>query len=276
MIPSTSIQKLSLPIRVLLPRLTKAFRVLAKSVSLIESLNSMPDDQDAQKFQWHIGGHACFQSIMHIVSEVETTEFKAPNHSLLRARAVEVLRKTMDTRGGEATPMWKVINRIISNCLAKNAPANPPLTPFQTVLPRNGVIPGIWSSTTASSSAVPQSLSASGESAIETSLLDLSEIGRIDMQDPVTSFDWVSCFNLLIRSLLLTMLARDFGTLTLRIPAPIKGHSCSELCICSRCLPHALQMHGTCHKSKCSVFVKMTRIINMIPLNSKLTKCAPA
>ncbi|KAH7143313.1 putative C6 transcription factor [Fusarium sp. MPI-SDFR-AT-0072] len=164
--------------------------VLAKSVSLIESLNSMPDDQDAQKFQWHIGGHACFQSIMHIVSELETPEFKAPNHSLLRARAVEVLKKTMDTRGREATPMWKVINRIISNCLAKNAPANLPLTPFQTVLPRNGVIPGIWSSTTASPSAVPQSLSASGESAIETSLLDLSEIGSIDMQDPVTSFDW--------------------------------------------------------------------------------------
>ncbi|KAF5259584.1 hypothetical protein FOXYS1_9798 [Fusarium oxysporum] len=164
--------------------------VLAKSVSLIESLNSMPDDQDAQKFQWHIGGHACFQSIMHIVSELETPEFKAPNHSLLRARAVEVLKKTMDTRGREATPMWKVINRIISNCLAKNAPANLPLTPFQTVLPRNGVIPGIWSSTTASPSAVPPSLSASAESARQTPLLDLSEIGSIDMQDPVTSFDW--------------------------------------------------------------------------------------
>ncbi|KAF5657667.1 c6 transcription [Fusarium heterosporum] len=89
--------------------------VLAKSVSLIESLNSMPDDQDAQRFQWHIGGHACFQSIMHIVSELETPEFKAPNHSLLRARAVEVLKKTMDAREREATPMWKVINRIISN-----------------------------------------------------------------------------------------------------------------------------------------------------------------
>lgn len=180
------------PIRVLLPRLTRAFRVLAKSVSLIESLNSMPDDQDAQRFQWHIGGHACFQSIMHIVSELETPEFKAPNHSLLRARALEVLKKTMDTRGREATQMWKVINRIISNCLAKNAPASLPLTPFQTVLPRNGVIPGIWSSTAASPSAIPQSLLASGESATETSMLDLSEIGSIDMQDPVTSFDWVS------------------------------------------------------------------------------------
>jgi hypothetical protein len=76
--------------------------------------------------------------------------------------------------------------------------------------------------------------------------------------------------------MLLTMLARDFGTLTLQILAPIKGHSFSELCICSRCVPHILQMHGNFHKSKHGVFLKMTRINDMIPLNSKLTKYASA
>lgn len=76
--------------------------------------------------------------------------------------------------------------------------------------------------------------------------------------------------------MLLTMLARDFGTLTLQILAPIKGHSFSELCICSRCVPNILQMHGTFHKSKHSLFLKMTRINDMIPRNIKLIKYAPS
>ncbi|KAF4154976.1 hypothetical protein CNMCM6936_005557 [Aspergillus lentulus] len=164
--------------------------VLAKSVSLVESLNMMSDDKDAQKFQWHIGGHACFQSIMHIVSELETPEFQAPNHRSLRSRALGVLKRTMDTRGREVTPMWNVINRIISNCLAKNAPSTFPLSPFQAIFPPNAAIPGIGSSTTVPPQTIAQNSSVSGESAMATPLPDLAEVGSLDMQDPTLAFDW--------------------------------------------------------------------------------------
>jgi hypothetical protein len=175
------------------------FRVLAKSVSLVESLNMMSDDKDAQKFQWHIGGHACFQSIMHIVSELETPEFQAPNHRSLRSRALGVLKRTMDTRGREVTPMWNVINRIISNCLAKNAPSTFPLSPFQAIFPPNAPIPGIGSSTTVPPQTIARSSSVSAESAMATPLPDLSEVGSLDMQDPTLAFDWVSESNALMR-----------------------------------------------------------------------------
>ncbi|RMJ22750.1 Transcription factor [Aspergillus sp. HF37] len=42
--------------------------VFAKSVSLVESMTQIPNDKDAQKFSWYIGGYACFQAIMHIVT----------------------------------------------------------------------------------------------------------------------------------------------------------------------------------------------------------------
>ncbi|KAH2619480.1 hypothetical protein KXV20_004608 [Aspergillus fumigatus] len=164
--------------------------VLAKSVSLVESLNMMSDDKDAQKFQWHIGGHACFQSIMHIVSELETPEFQAANHRSLRSRALSVLKRTMDTRGHEVTPMWNVINRIISNCLAKNAPSTFPLSPFQAMFPPNAAIPGLGSSTTVPPQTIAQNSSVSGGSAMATPLPDLSEVGSLDMQDPTLAFDW--------------------------------------------------------------------------------------
>lgn len=175
------------------------FRVLAKSVSLVESLNMMSDDKDAQKFQWHIGGHACFQSIMHIVSELETPEFQAANHRSLRSRALSVLKRTMDTRGHEVTPMWNVINRIISNCLAKNAPSTFPLSPFQAMFPPNAAIPGLGSSTTVPPQTIAQNSSVSGGSAMATPLPDLSEVGSLDMQDPTLAFDWVSESNALMR-----------------------------------------------------------------------------
>jgi hypothetical protein len=242
------------PFRVWIQKLMNVFRVLAKSVSLVESLNMMSDDRDAQKFQWHIGGHACFQSIMHIVSELETPEFQAPNHRSLRSRALGVLKRTMDTRGREVTPMWNVINRIISNCLAKNAPATFPLTPFQAIFPPNAAIPGIGSTTTAPPPTVARSSSVSGDSAIATPLPDLSEVGSLDMQDPTLAFDWVRESNALMRRSALTVLTRDSGILTPQILAPIENYIFVSYALFSSCLSHALWKVGTCHKGLCVGF----------------------
>ncbi|KAK2616886.1 nrps5 single domain, non-ribosomal peptide synthase-like protein [Conoideocrella luteorostrata] len=164
--------------------------VLAKSVSLLESLNMMVGDKDAQKFQWHIGGHACFQAIMHIVSELETPEFQAPKHQPLRSRALDVLKQTMDTRGREVASTWNVINRIISNCLAKDAPTMFPLTPFPTIFPANGPAHEVNSPTTTTTQTLSQSLPTSGGPEVASLFPGLSDVGGLDIQSPSTAFDW--------------------------------------------------------------------------------------
>ncbi|KAM5466685.1 hypothetical protein MauCBS54593_005942 [Microsporum audouinii] len=170
--------------------------VLTKSISLVESMNMMPDDKDAQKFQWHIGGHACFQAIMHIVSELGTPEFQSLNHNLLRSRALAVLKKTMDTRGLELSSTWNVINRIISNCLAKNAPSILFSASSQAIFdPHQGSLN------------LPQTLEESRPSEVTATTgvpyPTLSEVGSLDMQDPSMAFDWASSFNPLLDILLL-------------------------------------------------------------------------
>ncbi|OJJ42731.1 hypothetical protein ASPZODRAFT_1298351 [Penicilliopsis zonata CBS 506.65] len=166
--------------------------VLAKSVSLVESLNLAPEDKGAQKLQWHIGGHACFQSIMHIVSELKTPELQAPHHRALRSRALEVLKGTMGTRGREVTPMWNVISRIISNCIARNVPPTfLPLTPFRAVFRTNGELSGTGSLTTSvpAETGAP-SLPVSRAPSIVPPLPDLSEVESLHMQDLTMAFDW--------------------------------------------------------------------------------------
>ncbi|KAG5206118.1 Bikaverin cluster transcription factor [Trichophyton interdigitale] len=158
--------------------------VLTKSISLVESMNMMPDDKDAEKFQWHIGGHACFQAIMHIVSELGTPEFQNPTHHSLRSRALAVLKRTTDARGSEHSSTWNVINRIISNCLAKNAPNILSSTPSNDTyyLYQEPVD-------------LPQSLQESrpvpeNSGTQEVPLSSLFGMGSLDMQDPCLTFDW--------------------------------------------------------------------------------------
>ena len=166
----------------------------------MESMNMITDDKDAQRFQWHIGGHSCFQAIMHIVSELETPEFQASNHSALRTRALGVLRSTMTMKGRELSSTWNVINRIISNCLAKNSPQSFPLTPYPSLFPPNGMIPDIGTTTT---TAPPQTFAetSSAQAAMDIPLPDLTDLGSLDMQDPSIPFDWVGDFKILPRSL---------------------------------------------------------------------------
>ncbi|KAF5612846.1 C6 transcription factor [Fusarium subglutinans] len=163
--------------------------ILEKSVNLIESLNTMLGDKDAQRYGWHIGGHACFQPIMHIVSELDMPNFDAPNRQALRSRALDALRKTMLERGQEATPMWNAMNRIISNCLAKSASRPFPVTPFQatqTELPINETTQGLGSSAAAPRPDLPIF-----GVAPSTSLPDPMALGSIEMLEPDIMFDWV-------------------------------------------------------------------------------------
>ncbi|CVL10826.1 hypothetical protein FPRO06_08091 [Fusarium proliferatum] len=166
--------------------------ILEKSVNLIESLNTMPGDKDAQRFGWHIGGHACFQPIMHIVSELDMPNFDAPNRQALRSRALDALKKTMLAREREATPMWNAMNRIISNCLAKSTSRPFPVTPFQntrTELPINETTQGLGSSAAAPSPALLPDMPIFGEFT-SAPLSDPTALGSIEMLEPDIMFDW--------------------------------------------------------------------------------------
>jgi hypothetical protein len=168
--------------------------MLEKSVNLIESLNKMPDDKDAQRFEWHIGGHACFQPIMHIVSELDMPGFDVPNRQALRSRALDALKKTMHTRGREVTPMWNAMNRLISNCLAKSTSRHLPVTLFQAAridFSVNETTQGLGSSATESSPALLPDMPISREFASSASLPDFTALGGIEMLEPDIMFDWV-------------------------------------------------------------------------------------
>ncbi|SCO87111.1 probable C6 transcription factor [Fusarium oxysporum] len=167
--------------------------MLEKSVNLIESLNKMPDDKDAQRFEWHIGGHACFQPIMHIVSELDMPDFDVPNRQALRSRALDALKKTMHTRGREVTPMWNAMNRLISNCLAKSTSRHLPMTLFQAARTDFSVTEttqGLGSSATESSPALLPDMPISREFASSASLPDFTALGSIEMLEPDIIFDW--------------------------------------------------------------------------------------
>nr|RBQ88702.1 hypothetical protein FVER53263_02420 [Fusarium verticillioides] len=167
--------------------------ILEKSVNLIESLNTMPGDKDAQRFGWHIGSHACFQPIMHIVSELDMPNFDAPNRQSLRSRALDALKKTMLSRGREATPMWNAMNRIISNCLAKSTSTTFPVTPFPAVrtdLPINATTQGLGSSATEPSPALLPDMPTFGDFTSSASLPDPTALGSIEILGPDIMFDW--------------------------------------------------------------------------------------
>ncbi|KAF4952563.1 hypothetical protein FGADI_6634 [Fusarium gaditjirri] len=173
--------------------LTYNLRILEKSVNLIESLNSMPGDKDAQRFGWHIGGHACFQPIMHIVSELDMPDFDNYNRQALRPRALDALKKTMLTRGREATPMWNAMNRIISSCLTKSASRHFPVTPFQTAendLSVNETTQGLRSSSTMPGYALLPDVPVSGEFKSPATLPDPISLGSMEMLEPDIMFDW--------------------------------------------------------------------------------------
>ncbi|KAF5988003.1 putative C6 transcription factor [Fusarium bulbicola] len=168
--------------------------IFEKSVNLIESLNTMLGDKDAQRYGWHIGGHACFQPIMHIVSELDMPNLDTPNQQALRSRALDVLKKTTLARGRAATPMWNAMNRIISNCLAKSASRPFPVTPFQATqpeLPVHETTQGLGSSAAVLSPALLPDMQNFGEFAPSASLPDPTVLGSIEMLEPGIMFDWV-------------------------------------------------------------------------------------
>lgn len=82
-------------------------------MSLIESLNRVSHDKEAEQFQWHIGGHAAFQAIMHILAELRDPEFNGSKDPIIRARALRALHTVLGLKGRSDSNTWAVIKRMI-------------------------------------------------------------------------------------------------------------------------------------------------------------------
>ncbi|OCL03759.1 hypothetical protein AOQ84DRAFT_381310 [Glonium stellatum] len=88
--------------------------IFEKSVNLIETINGATADADAERFRWHIGGHAAFQAIMHVLSELRNPDFETPDR--LRAlRALQISRRLKENVSSKA---WLVVKSMIDKVIS--------------------------------------------------------------------------------------------------------------------------------------------------------------
>ncbi|OJD38849.1 c6 transcription [Diplodia corticola] len=99
--------------------------ILTRSVSLIESLNRVSHDKDAEQFQWHIGGHAAFQAIMHILAELRDPEFSGSKDPIIRSRALRALHTVLGLKGRSESNTWAVIKRMVDRLDPNHEHAKP-------------------------------------------------------------------------------------------------------------------------------------------------------
>lgn len=135
------IQRLSLGLATLLEwrcyvlfwlRMPRAFRdvvfsidvrksIFEKSVNMIETLNGATADVDAARFQWHIGGHAAFQAIMHVLSELRNPLFDAPD----RHRAIRALQLSRLLKEQNQTRPWQAVKSMIDRLISEEGSSRP-------------------------------------------------------------------------------------------------------------------------------------------------------
>ncbi|KAI4708696.1 hypothetical protein J4E89_006753 [Alternaria sp. Ai002NY15] len=99
-------------------------RIFEKSVNCVETLNGAAADVDAARFQWHIGGIASFQAIMHILSELRNPLFNAPD----RQRALRALQMSRILRENNSAKAWQAVKNMIDKAVSEHnlSPRGPP------------------------------------------------------------------------------------------------------------------------------------------------------
>ncbi|KAH7087329.1 hypothetical protein FB567DRAFT_343632 [Paraphoma chrysanthemicola] len=90
--------------------------IFEKSVNCIETINGAAADVDAARFQWHIGGIASFQAIMHVLSELRNPLFDTPDRQ--RAlRALQMVRLLRENNGAKA---WQAVRNMIDRAIEEH------------------------------------------------------------------------------------------------------------------------------------------------------------
>lgn len=135
--PDISIQRLTLGLASMLEwrcyllfwlRMPRAYRdvvfsneirtsIFEKSINCIETLNGASIDVDIARYQWHIGGHAAFQAILHILSELRNPSFEVPD----RPRALRALQMSSLLKENNHTKAWAVVKGMIDKAVRESA-----------------------------------------------------------------------------------------------------------------------------------------------------------
>lgn len=89
--------------------------IFEKSVNCVETLNGAQVDIETARFHWHIGGHAAFQAMMQIVSELRNPLFEAPD----RQRALRALDMSRRLKEDNKSKAWAVVRTMIEKVLAE-------------------------------------------------------------------------------------------------------------------------------------------------------------
>ncbi|KAH7386643.1 hypothetical protein DE146DRAFT_680557 [Phaeosphaeria sp. MPI-PUGE-AT-0046c] len=87
--------------------------IFEKSVNCIETINGAAADVHAARFQWHIGGIASFQAIMHVLSELRNPLFDTPD----RQRALRALQMSRILRENNGAKAWQAVRNMIDRAI---------------------------------------------------------------------------------------------------------------------------------------------------------------
>jgi hypothetical protein len=211
-------------------------RIFEKSVNLIETINNATADAEAERFRWHIGSHAAFQAIMHVLSELRNPDFETPD----RLRALRALQNSRRLKESVSSKAWLVvksmIDKVISDHLASQLrrpsciypPSNPMSTNEELNCPLNksmelpSELPTIDLGPSLYVDEPPLYLAKSpigisdpfGQidfGQVDFGQMDLNSIAGMDMQDVSMDFNWVCLRQELPPGLTLTNLKGFWG-----------------------------------------------------------------
>ncbi|KAJ8111291.1 hypothetical protein OPT61_g6079 [Boeremia exigua] len=90
--------------------------IFEKSINCIETINGASVDVDAARFQWHIGGVASFQAIMHVLSELRNPLFDSPD----RQRALRALQMSRILRENNSAKAWLAVKAMIDKAIQEH------------------------------------------------------------------------------------------------------------------------------------------------------------
>ncbi|KAF2273782.1 uncharacterized protein EI97DRAFT_444596 [Westerdykella ornata] len=102
--------------------------IFENSVSVVETLNGASVDPSVARFHWQIGGHAAFQAIMHVVSELQNPTFEPPD----RQRALRALRLSRILKEDNTSKAWGVVKSMIDKVVGEQLVSQPTLASVQT------------------------------------------------------------------------------------------------------------------------------------------------
>ncbi|KAJ9633660.1 hypothetical protein H2199_009298 [Coniosporium tulheliwenetii] len=95
--------------------------IFIQTVVVLESNTTFELHTDAERFEWSIGEHFTFHSIMHLISELSTPFFQSTDQTALRNRALAALQGMKPLKRDPDLRAWSYIRKVIAKLCAECA-----------------------------------------------------------------------------------------------------------------------------------------------------------